>query len=99
MKLHHDGDCHGMGLSAHAIRYGGVDHPHDPGDLNRCLKVASGPPEHMRGRSREWNVLLDHWDEIVDLLDNEKKWRDDGRAPKTFARIQELLSSVRVIAP
>lgn len=75
------------GLSAHAIRFGGTDYPHDPSDLCRCLYVSPSAPTHMRSRSRIWSVLVDHWDELAALLRQEHR---DGRAPKTYARMQQL---------
>lgn len=86
--------CLQLGLSARAILYGGNDHPHDPGDFNRCLKVSWDTPEHMRDRSPHWSALVDHWVELRDLLESERS-RDDGRAPATYKRMQELLRPVR----
>lgn len=82
----------GMGLSAQAIRYGGTFHPHDPSDLCRCLAVSPNPPAHMLGRSPEWRVLVLHWQELADLLAQE---HPTGSAPKTYARMKELLASAR----
>lgn len=93
MRCHgHAGCCHEMGLSAHAIVSGGTDHPHDPDDLLRCLVVSPGAPERMRTRSPEWAALVDHWQELRDLVEVEKP---TGRAPRTFARMRELLTDAR----
>jgi hypothetical protein len=76
------------GLSAYAIKRGGKDHPHDPSDLCRCLYVSPSAPTHMQERSPQWAALVDHWDELADLLAEE---HPNGSAPKTYARMQELL--------
>jgi hypothetical protein len=81
-----------MGLSAQAIRGYGRFHPHDPSDLCRCLAIQKNPPEHMRGVSAEWAILVDHWRELADMLAEE---HPSGRAPKTYARMQELFAIAR----
>lgn len=88
----HTDCCHTLGLSAHAIISGGTDHPHDPSDLLRCLNVSRCAPKHMRSRSLEWAALVDHWDELRDLVEAEKP---TGRAPRTYARMRELLAVAR----
>jgi hypothetical protein len=80
------------GLSAYAITKGGIDHPHDGGDLCRCLKVSPNAPEHMRDRSPEWRVLVDHWDELKQLLAEE---HPNGWAPKLYARMTTLFKAAR----
>lgn len=80
------------GLSAYAIRKGGTDYPHDPADLCRCLKVSPEAPEHMRSRSPEWAALVDHWEELAELLREE---HPSGWAPKTYARMKELVATAR----
>jgi hypothetical protein len=81
--------CHsGMGLSAHAIVCVGYHYPHDPADLNRCLQVSPAAPEHMRKVSPQWAALVEHWSELADLLASEQA---SGQAPKTYARMKELM--------
>lgn len=79
------------GLSAYAIRHAGATphHPRDPSDLCRCLSVSPEAPTHMRGKSPEWTVLVDHWDELAALLREE---HPTGSGPKTYARMQELFT-------
>ena len=90
MRCHsHAGCCRDMGLSAHAIISGGTDYPHDPEGFLRCVAVSRDAPEHMRSRSPEWSALVDHWQELIDLVESE---RDSGRAPRTYARMRELCS-------
>lgn len=83
------------GRSAYAIKNGGTQHPLDPSDLCRCLKVSPRTPKHMRDRSPEWRVLVDHWDELAELLHEE---HPNGRATKTYARMKELFQQARVAA-
>lgn len=78
------------GLSAYAILHGGSHHPHDPSDLCRCLRVSPNAPTHMRERSPEWAALVDHWDELADMLAEE---HPAGTAPRTYARMRELLAT------
>lgn len=82
----------GPGLSADAIRGSGSDYPRDPSDLCRCLVVSPNPPDHMRGKSPEWTVLVDHWDELTALLKSEHA---SGSEPKTYARMKELFAQTR----
>jgi hypothetical protein len=92
--------CHcNLGLSARAIAYAGhVDHPHDPGDLKRCIDYCrqagisvADLRKRMAGRSPEWDALLPHWAELVGMLDDEMATRTDGCATATYARMRELL--------
>jgi hypothetical protein len=78
-----------IGLSAAAIlgNASTIHHPGDPWDLRRCLTISPSPPMNMRHASPQWGVLVDHWRELADLLESE----GDGWAPKTYARMRELL--------
>jgi hypothetical protein len=77
------------GLSAYAIRHGGTEYPLDPSDFCRCLHVSPFAPEHMRDRSPEWTALVDHWDELSDMLREE---HSTGTAPRTYARMKALFA-------
>lgn len=52
-------------------------HPRDSSDFDRCVQLLRQVPEMrhhlsiMRPVSKYWEVLVDHWDEIETLLDNE----------------------------
>lgn len=82
-------------------RYGGGDHPYDPSDLNRCVKLLDQHdlaklsfPGAMASRSPEWAALDAAWGELTDLLKTEIA--DGGvRAPETYARMKEILSGAR----
>ena len=91
-------DCN-LGMSARAIKYAGeTNHPHDPGDLKRCVDYcrtngisAKELRRRMSGRSPEWDALLSHWNELTGMLADEVETRTDGCAPATCARMRELL--------
>lgn len=78
-------------------------YPHDPSDLCRCLRLLESVPEfaprigEMAGVSSVWTALVAHWVEIVALLENEApKWRErEGTAPKTYARMREIIEGAR----
>lgn len=86
-----------MGLSAQAIAGGGVDHPHDPSDLRRCIGYCERMgistetlQRRMAGRSPEWDRLLPEWDRLVAILKQEMDSRTDGRAPLTYIEMKIL---------
>lgn len=87
----------GLGLSAQAISGSGSHHPHDPGDLLRCINYCKGRLStadlhtRMAGRSIYWDRLLPHWDALVDLLQHEMGTRTDGRAPRTYVEMKRVL--------
>ena len=68
-------------------------HPHDSGDFKRCIDLLNAVPtfritlDVMKQVSKQWAVLVDHWDEL-ELLLNEEIPRHS--APKTYARMKEL---------
>lgn len=80
-----------------------LDHPWDPGDLRRCMKLLDAVPlarvslPLMRDVSPQWAALVDHWDELTNLLTEEipdilhAARANGGRAPRTYARMQDLL--------
>lgn len=80
------------------------DHPHDPDDLSRCRKLLEEVPElqeefpRMATFSGPWAMMVKHWKELCDLMDEEApRWREGyGSAPKTYARMQELIDAGRV---
>lgn len=81
------------------VRYPGADHPHDPADLRRCVELIRAEPlvslvfkDAIRNRSPQWSALVDVWDELVDMLDTEMA-EGTGRAPRTYARMREVLEA------
>ena len=79
----------------------GDDHPYDPADLRRCMLLLDQHdlaklvfPGAMVNRSPSWAALDAIWDELVVLLREEME-RPDGKAPRTYARMQEVLDAAR----
>lgn len=52
-------------------------HPHDPDDLYRCYRLLKAIPEWnehlqlMKPVSPAWSALVDHWDELMKLLNEQ----------------------------
>lgn len=89
-----------VGASAQAMHtrklgfQGRASHPLDPADLRRC-STAHGPevPVYMRGVSPAWDTLVDHWVELVAMLEAELA-AGSQRAQRTYGRMRELLRAV-----
>lgn len=103
---HHCGNdtTYPVGVSAQAMHTvklgvkGRINHPLDPSDLQRCITAhGTAVPEYMRGVSPSWDTLVDHWDELVNLLEQELA-EDTGRARKTYGRMKTLLSDAGKMA-
>lgn len=75
-----------------------TSHPHDPADLDRCLRLIEEVPElktligRMSGVSEEWRKLISRWDELCACHINEVGlgWTKAKSAPKTYALMQEI---------
>lgn len=71
-------------------------YPYDPADFNRCMNLVDTIPEirdHFEAIGQKvppFKNILDNWEELKNLLLEEKK-NADGRAPRTYARMKELL--------
>lgn len=77
-------------------------HPLDSSDFNRCVQLLNQVPElreHlslMRPLSQYWEVLVDHWQELETLLNNELNDKAKHGAisssikGSTYARMKEL---------
>lgn len=86
--------------------YGFPTHPVDPSDFRRCEVLLREVPEArfalplMSAVSPVWAALVAHWDELVALAESESpgmfvRFLRKGRpAPKTYARIRELVEQV-----
>lgn len=84
--------------------YGFSDHPYDAGDFRRCERLLRDHPlarmafPAMATRSREWATLVEHWDELVALMEEEVPGvfeHPRGSAPRTSRRMSELFEAVR----
>lgn len=75
-------------------RSGHIYYPLDPDDLGRCIRLINLVPEYreqlpdMAKASPEWEALVNHWDELEALYNEELPSR---RAPKCYARMRALL--------
>lgn len=74
-------------------------HPHDPADLRRCRLLLEAVPSlqaklpSMAAVSPVWGRLVDAWDELCALMDQESPaWRDKGGScAKTYARMRAII--------
>jgi len=85
-------------LALCAVELGGkfdfLNWPIDPSDfgrcvrfLNKCVTIPKGLLADMAAQSDEWQTIYHHWDELLDLWNEEK---DLERAPKLYKRMKEL---------
>lgn len=80
--------------------WSGKEHPYDPSDFNRCLLLVEKVPvvrdcfAEIAAMSPEWAALIAAWEELQSMFVAEVGWNwSTGRlAPKTYARMQEILS-------
>ena len=78
-------------------------HPHDPDDMDRCLKLLAIAPKlrerlpMMAELNKTWAALVDRWDEIEAMQMDEigLGWTKARSAPKTYALMQEVISGAR----
>lgn len=82
----------------------GYDHPYDPDDLKRCLKLLAASPEtkarfsEMRAVSREWANLVDNWETLERLFLREVgdiKWSNRKHAPITYGAMKRCYEANR----
>ena len=95
-----------VGLSSKAMAAaatghpGKYDHPYDPSDLNRCIKLCAAIPEVKENfnlvaeLSPTWAKLIDRWDELEKCFIDEVGY--DGcksnKAPKTYDLIKSIIN-------
>ena len=78
-------------------------HPHDPDDMDRCLKLLHRAPglrerlPKMAGLNQVWAALVARWDEIEAMQMDEigLNWVKATRAPKTYALMREVIDGAR----
>ena len=78
----------------------GVDHPHDPGDFGRCLRMLEACPSLRSqigfmcgGHGPEWGALARNWEQLEALYREEAP---SGRCPKLYDKMQELFKSANI---
>ncbi len=77
------------------------NHPLDPSDFNRCLKLLETAPglrpnlHKMASLSPEWSRLIEHWDaiETVFLEEAGLGFTKARIAPRTGALMKELINA------
>ncbi len=63
------------GVNACSEYSGILDIPYDPADFRRCHLLLEKCPElkihlhKMKSVSSDWKALVNHWDELTDMLD------------------------------
>lgn len=102
------GEYGNVGTSSKTIAYRALgipldheSHPHDPDDLDRCLRLLALIPElratlpAMREASPQWAALIDRWGEIErsHLDEVGLGWSKGRRAMKTYALMREVLDA------
>jgi len=80
--------------------------PHDPDDLNRCIKLLNAVPE-LRARLKDmaklgpvWKRLVEKWDLIEVAYINEAgiDWCKKRSAPHTYELMRELIDGPKASA-
>lgn len=72
------------------------NHPSDPDDLKRCIRLLELIPEarnHMdkvSAISDVWARLVENWDELESLYQEEYP---TGKAPKCYSRMKEIINA------
>lgn len=75
---------------------GNGNHPHDPSDLGRCIRLVHNVPEiraafpAIAASGPKWKTVITHWDELVSLYAQECQGRRYFNAPKTYERMKAL---------
>lgn len=85
------------GLSAQSIfavlnGHQGNHYPHDPGDFGRCVtyldSIEETAPTWMRDVSPIWRDLVDNWEELTDMYNQQIQ---TGKRGGMYARMKEII--------
>jgi len=82
------------------------NHPRDPADLNRCIKLVDKAPEvkeafgEIAKLSNCWSAIIENWDDLRECFINEVgyDWCNAKRAPRTYKKMEALLDAARKAA-
>lgn len=85
------------------LRYSRIDIPHDPDDLDRCLRLLEAVPllrpllPQMATASPLWAALIERWDEIeaCHLEEVGLRWTKAMSAPKTYDLMRSVIDQSR----
>lgn len=92
--------CMAMWLAfGERVRSGFEEYPHDPDDMNRCLKLLRHAPElreslsDMAKLGKVWAALVARWEEIEAMQIDEIgiDWKKARSAPRTYALMREII--------
>lgn len=81
-----------------------IEHPHDPDDMGRCLRLLRAVPEwrarmpEMAEVSPSWAALVERWDDIEAIIRAEIGGIDPrrgARSPGGYAFMRVILDGVR----
>lgn len=78
-------------------------HPHDPDDMDRCLKLLHRVPalrerlSKMAEVSKTWAALVERWEEIEAMQMEEigLGWEKARSAPKTYALMKAVIDGAK----
>lgn len=78
-------------------------YPHDPADLNRCIKLVDAAPEVkeafpvIAALSPMWATIIANWDDLRNSFIEEVgyDWSTAQKAPLTYNKMDVLLSAAR----
>lgn len=79
------------------------DVPHDPSDFGRCYRLLQKFPEwkarleEVAAQFTKWIPMVREWDALTALYEEEIQ-NESKRAPKLYAKMQELVREGRDIA-
>ena len=79
------------------------DHPYDPDDFDRCLRLLAAVPELraklplMAAQSPEWAALVNNWDRIEQSHLDEVGlgWTKGGTASRTYKLMRSVIEGAR----
>lgn len=79
------------------------NHPHDPDDMDRCLKLLDRVPDlrerlpKMAEVSYTWAALVERWAEIEAMQMGEigLNWTKARSAPKTYAMMRAVIDGAK----
>ncbi len=80
-----------------------INHPHDPADVGRCLRLLELMPEwkprlsELTALDPHWRVLVARWEDIASSMENEVgiAWEKAKSAPATYALMKRVLDDAR----
>lgn len=90
---------HNEGIAAMNGSFG-MGHPRDPADLGRCIRLMDIESSYrdrileMSFYSRQWARISVNWTELESLY-REEAPAHHGSAPRTYARMKELLDGIK----